>query len=71
MRMRKRGTLWLAVLLLLAALLKLLLPGASVALRELAEDCLAPGGAETVEAWGRALAGGEERIAALNREEES
>lgn len=68
MRMREERALWLAALILLAALLRLLLPGTAGALRAWAEDSLAPGAEETVAAWGRALAGQEERIQALHRE---
>ena len=68
MRMQKTRALWLAALILLAALLRLLLPGTVKTLRAWAEESLAPGVEETVAAWGRALAGQEERIQALHRE---
>ena len=68
MRMKKTRALRLLALLLLAALLRLLLPGAVEMLRAWAEESLAPGAEETVEAWGRALAGQEERVQALHRE---
>lgn len=68
MRMREGRALRLAALLLLLLLLKLLLPGAPALLRTWAEEVLAPGAEETVTAWGRALAGQGERVAALQPE---
>lgn len=68
MRMRETRALWLLTLILLAALLRLLLPGTAETLRAWAEESLAPGVEETVAAWGRALTGQEERVQALHRE---
>lgn len=56
--------LWVALLVLLG-LIKLLLPERTEALRFRAEEIFCPGSVETVEAWGRAVSGEEERVAVL------
>ena len=66
--MRRKQALALAILLLLLALLKLLLPGTPELLRAWAARELAPGAEERTEAMGRALAGGEEPVPALKRQ---
>ncbi len=66
--MKEARALWLAALIFLAALLRLLFPSTVETLRAWAEESLAPGVEETVSAWGRALAGQEERVQALQRE---
>ena len=63
--MKKTSFLAWAALLLLLGLLKLLFPGRTEALRLRAEEIFCPGSVEAVEAWGRAFAGEEERVAAL------
>ena len=68
MGMKETRALWLLALILLAVLLRTLLPGTVETLRAWAEESLAPGVEETVAAWGRALAGQEERVQALHRE---
>ena len=57
--------LWLAALLFLLALWRLLCPTPAQRLRAWAERGLAPGAEELLEAWGRGLAGEEKRIAVL------
>ncbi len=63
--MKKSCVLAWAALLLLLGLLKLLFPGRTEELRQRAEEIFCPGSVETVEAWGRAFSGEEERIAVL------
>ena len=63
--MKKQSLLAWAALLVLLGLLKLLFPERTEALRMRAEEIFCPGSVETVEAWGRAFSGEEERIAVL------
>ncbi len=63
--MKETKILAWAALLLLLGLLKLLFPGRTEALRCRAEEIFCPGSVEAVEAWGRAFAGEEERLAVL------
>ncbi len=63
--MREDRALGLAALLLLLALLKLLFPAETRALRAWAGEAVFPGAAETVETWGRTLAGEERQVSAL------
>ena len=65
MSVKKSCVLAWAALLLLLGLLKLLFPGRTEELRQRAEEIFCPGSVETVEAWGRAFSGEEERIAVL------
>ena len=64
MRVRERGLLLLAVLLVLLSLWKLLWPGRAEALREELETVFFPDSREKVEAWGRLFADEGELIAA-------
>lgn len=70
MPVKKQSLLLWAVLLVLLGLLKLLFPGRTEELRLRAEEIFCPGSVEAVEAWGRAFAGEEERIAVLAPGEE-
>ena len=63
--MKKQSLLAWAALLVLLGLLKLLFPERTEELRMRAEEIFCPGSVETVEAWGRAFSGEEERIAVL------
>lgn len=65
MPVKKTRLLAWAALLLLLGLLKLLFPGKAEELRWRAEEIFCPGSVETVEAWGRAFSGEEERVAVL------
>ena len=68
--MKKQSLLAWAALLVLLGLLKLLFPGRTEELRQRVEEIFCPGSVEAVEAWGRAFAGEEERIAVLAPGEE-
>ena len=63
MSVKKQSLLAWAALLVLLGLLKLLFPERTEELRMRAEEIFCPGSVETVEAWGRAFSGEEERIA--------
>ena len=68
--MKKQSLLAWAAQLVLLGLLKLLFPGRTEELRQRVEEIFCPGSVEAVEAWGRAFAGEEERIAVLAPGEE-
>lgn len=63
MPVRARTALLFAELLLLLTLWKLCCPRQTETLRAWAAEAMLPEARQTVEAWGRALAGEEERVA--------